>query len=1188
MKKIQTKITLILAFLLISSLASFKALGVTGNQLEANVRAATPGCPDFTIAAPSSGGPVVDGSSYVSPSNTGAQNYTGFANAISYCKSVGASKLTIPTGTYYIGNYTSGPYGNGNIYFNDLTNFIFDGQGSTFLIENKSTFIAVHNVSHFVLQNFTMGWNWSLTNVQSLTQIQDIGTNATGTYIDLYYPYETNPAVNSQIPSDFVEVDGVNFNFAHQGMGVVGVANINLNNRTLISPGVIRYYSNSSNYWVKHGAAVGQYYLIRHFEYDDANGSDSPGFETEDSDNLVYSNLTVYSTLGMGFLFQDNQYYEVINSSLIREPGTLYHLSGSSDGIHVDNSYGYFKIIGVEIGNTGDDSINIHDTISQGVRVTGANTLVASNAISWRNPYHVNDPIELRKGDLSPWNWTGTVTSSTFNSDDTCSLAFSSNLPAGLTSDSVLFDHAYNSANYIIANCYIHDNKVRGMIVHNGNGTIENNQVIDNYCPGLFLVCLATTYQEGFNPTNVLIQNNVFDGNDILRDSFSSMPENVVIAGQTTSDGIVDYPICQNIVFEYNLVANCPYAGLEIASATNVVVDNNTFTSPNQFNDLSSVLGSIMMLDCGGVVFSNNDLILESGVTSYKTNISVNSSTATQNMFVGPFVPNTLPSPWVSYDIGNVGLGGYASYTNGIYTVAGSGVDIWGTSDSYQMVYQPWVGDGQIVARVTGITNTASAAKAGLMFRETLDPASAQGDLSVTPTSGVSMQGRTAAGLLTSNVLTLPGITVPCWLALVRQGNTLYGYESPDGVNWTPAGTNYYSMTNTIYVGLCVTSKSNSVYNVSTFDHVSVGGFWQNLNLGNSAGTSLINYSNGVYSVGGSGSDIWGSSDDCQYLYQGAVGDEQIVARVTGVQATNAWAKAAVMIRETLATNARNTTLFFTPSNWVSLQGRTNTAGPSYTVNTVPNLVSPQWIKLVRSSENMNGYYSADGINWKWIGTQTNLMSTTYDIGLAVTSKTTLQTNNSTFDNVSVSSAWDAGDIGNVGTPGSSAVNDTTGTFVISGSGADIWGTSDAFQYSYQPLYGDGQIVVRVDSVSPNLPGYNKAGVMIRNTLDPAAVNALLYISATNGVAFQVRTNATQLTGNIQSASGSVPYWLMLSRSGSTFTASESSDGHTWASVGSTTLTMGTNVWIGLAVSSKDNQVLNTATFDSVTITPLP
>src|ERR1700712_4047127 len=57
-----------------------------------------------------------------------------------------------------------------------------------------------------------------------------------------------------------------------------------------------------------------------------------------------------------------------------------------------------------------------------------------------------------------------------------------------------------------------------------------------------------------------------------------------------------------------------------------------------------------------------------------------------------------------------------------------------------------------------------------------------------------------------------------------------------------------------------------------------------------------------------------------------------------------------------------------------------------------------------------------------------------------------------------------------VGTPsGGSATFDTPSSeFTLVGAGHDIFGSNDAFHYVYQPLTGDGSVVVRVDSDSTN------------------------------------------------------------------------------------------------------------------------
>jgi hypothetical protein len=47
-------------------------------------------------------------------------------------------------------------------------------------------------------------------------------------------------------------------------------------------------------------------------------------------------------------------------------------------------------------------------------------------------------------------------------------------------------------------------------------------------------------------------------------------------------------------------------------------------------------------------------------------------------------------------------------------------------------------------------------------------------------------------------------------------------------------------------------------------------------------------------------------------------------------------------------------------------------------------------------------------------------------------------------------SGWSASDIGAVGVPGVSSAQG--GTFTVAGSGADVWGTADAFRYTYQSM----------------------------------------------------------------------------------------------------------------------------------------
>src|SRR6185295_120674 len=112
-------------------------------------------------------------------------------------------------------------------------------------------------------------------------------------------------------------------------------------------------------------------------------------------------------------------------------------------------------------------------------------------------------------------------------------------------------------------------------------------------------------------------------------------------------------------------------------------------------------------------------------------------------------------------------------------TLKGTGANIGGTSDQFRFVYQPLAGDGQIVARVTSLTNTNALAKVGVMFREGLAANARHFSIFVTPTSGVVGRWRTTVGGSTGAAA--GSGSAPVWLKIVRAGSKLTSYRSTNG-----------------------------------------------------------------------------------------------------------------------------------------------------------------------------------------------------------------------------------------------------------------------------------------------------------------------------------------------------------------------------------------------------------------------
>lgn len=181
---------------------------------------------------------------------------------------------------------------------------------------------------------------------------------------------------------------------------------------------------------------------------------------------------------------------------------------------------------------------------------------------------------------------------------------------------------------------------------------------------------------------------------------------------------------------------------------------------------------------------------------------------------------------------------------------------------------------------------------------------------------------------------------------------------------------------------------------------------------------------------------------------------------------------------------------------------------------------------------------------------------------------------------VGVATEW-SGDGGDVGLPGSSSYAGSV--YTVAGSGVDIWNSADSFQYIYRAVTGDGTMVAQVSSLTPTDP-WAKAGLMIRDSLNQDSVNVTMLISAQYGSLFSWRP-ATGAVSSSAGGSGSAPYWIKLVRSGNLFTGLVSSNSNSWQEVGSVTVAMATNVLMGLAVTAHNNTMLNTATFNNVSVT---
>jgi len=192
------------------------------------------------------------------------------------------------------------------------------------------------------------------------------------------------------------------------------------------------------------------------------------------------------------------------------------------------------------------------------------------------------------------------------------------------------------------------------------------------------------------------------------------------------------------------------------------------------------------------------------------------------------------------------------------------------------------------------------------------------------------------------------------------------------------------------------------------------------------------------------GTDIWDTSDQFRYAYKNLNGNGSMVVRVDSMIRSDGWAKAGVMVRESLHPGSKHAFVCMTPDYGFSFQQRPETGNVMSQVSQVSvagqGVVAPHWVKLTRMGNAFTAQESADGVTWVNITftAPVNItMANNVLIGLALTSHNASTLTAAEFSNLSTSGSvtgeWQTAEIGATQPVGNSAepmyvrIKDSTG-----------------------------------------------------------------------------------------------------------------------------------------------------------------
>ena len=557
-----------------------------------------------------------------------------------------------------------------------------------------------------------------------------------------------------------------------------------------------------------------------------------------------------------------------------------------------------------------------------------------------------------------------------------------------------------------------------------------------------------------------------------------------------------------------------------------------------------------------------------------------------------------------STDIGAPSAGITAAL-NGGFAVTAGGTDIFGTSDSFRFVHTQRTGDFDIATRMESLDKADLYTKAGLMVRESL-AANARNVMSlVFPTNearnnntgGYEFQSRDTTGGASAAIY--PGNPQPpvrfpnAWLRLKRAGDVFTAYYSRDGVNWTLYATKTLALPSTVYFGMAVCSHNASAQTTARyFFNIDRTQPWYFPSRQDCLSCHTVP-AGGVLGMNAQGSNkdhvYPGNVTDNQLRAWGHVGyfdappsDAQIAGYIKHLAMTDTNASAQDRMRSYVDMNCSHCHRPGGVHAFWDARIETSLGSAGIINGIVQDVLGVNGAKVLAPQ-------SVDrSIMYKRMSTSTEhykmppLAKNMVDQqAIALLEQWIAEAVQPPAD--PLPSPWLHADVGSVGLAGDATYAGTTGTFIVSASGEDIWNNADAFHFAYQPLNGDGEIIARVQSLT-NTDPYTKAGVMIRESLAAGAKNVLVPIMSAHGTQVQYRATTGGASEFIDGPDQFAPYFVRLRRQGDVITGSVAGTNGAWQQIASVTLAMNQSVFIGMALTAHNNAQTATALFDTVSV----
>lgn len=174
---------------------------------------------------------------------------------------------------------------------------------------------------------------------------------------------------------------------------------------------------------------------------------------------------------------------------------------------------------------------------------------------------------------------------------------------------------------------------------------------------------------------------------------------------------------------------------------------------------------------------------------------------------------------------------------------------------------------------------------------------------------------------------------------------------------------------------------------------------WASVDVGSVRHSGEVEYSRGAFHVRATGTNILAESDSFHFVFKKITGPSELMARVTQVQLTDPWARAGLMMRESLAADSRNVFLAASAGRGGVFQWRERLA-ESTTMRPARGLAPGHWLKLRRDGDVFTAMKSINGRQWTTVERLSMRATRELYVGLAVVGVREEKLNHSVFQDV--------------------------------------------------------------------------------------------------------------------------------------------------------------------------------------------